>query len=57
MTLQDHAKKLLIVCNYLANFDGHSHCDSGDKILIYHVISCDHVLKFVCDFSCGRFSK
>ena len=37
-------------CNHPARFGSHRYCGSGYKMfLIYHVTSCDHMFKGLCD--------
>ena len=52
-----YGRKLFIVCNHPANFGGHRHYGSGDKmLLIYHMTSSDHVFKELYDFMGCRVS-
>ena len=40
-----------MVSHHIVNFGGHGYCGVGDVIiLVYYVISQDHVIKVLCDF-------
>ena len=47
-----------MVSHHLVNFGGHGHCGVGDVIiLVYYVISQDHVIKVSCDFYVQKIIK
>ena len=45
--------ELLVLCHYADKPCDHRHCDGGDMFLICHIISLEHMFKWLCEFLGG----